>query len=87
MSEVLSTEPLRGPNLLGGYVRDLRAAPIHLAPSFWEGPLPDGTADNIASLVQHAQRFSASVEGAALVYNLMLCEQRDVRAAGTTLRR
>ena len=74
---VLSTEPLRGPNLLGGYVRDLQSAPPTLAESFWKGPLPQDTPEDITSMVHHAERFSAAVEPAAILYNLMLHEKRN----------
>jgi hypothetical protein len=74
---VLSTEPLRGPNLLGGYVRDLQSAPPNLAESFWKGPLPQDTPDDLKSMVYHAERFSAAVESSAIMYNLMLHEKRN----------
>jgi hypothetical protein len=74
---VLSTEPLRGPNLIGGYVRDLQSAPPALAESFWKGPLPQDTPDDLKSMVHHAERFSAAVQSAAILYNLMLREKRN----------
>ena len=74
---VLSTEPLRGPNLIGGYVRDLQSAPPALAASFWKGPLPQDTPDDLKSMVHHAERFSAAVQSAAILYNLMLREKRN----------
>jgi hypothetical protein len=74
---VLSTEQFRGPNLIGGYVRDLQSAPPALAESFWKGPLPQDTPDDLKSMVHHAERFSAAVESAAILYNLMLREKRN----------
>ncbi len=74
---VLLTERLRGPNLIGGYVRDLQLAPPALAESFWKGPLPQDTPDDLKSMVHHAERFSAAVQSAAILYNLMLREKRN----------
>ncbi len=73
---VLSTEVTRGVNLLSCFVRDVRTSPVDLQGSFWVTDLPDGTTDEIRSLVHHAARFSASMHGAALLYNQMLAEAR-----------
>ena len=74
---VLSTERLRGPNLIGGYVKDLQLAPPALAESFWKGALPQDTPDDLKSMVHHAERFSEAVQSAAILYNLMLREKRN----------
>ncbi len=74
---VLSTEQFREPNLIEGYVRDLQSAPPALAASFWKGPLPQDTPDDLKSMVHHAERFSAAVQSAAILYNLMLREKRN----------
>ena len=42
----------------------------------WEGMLPADTPVPIAQLVYHAERFSCAVNGAALLYNRMLAEER-----------
>ena len=47
---VLSTEARRPPNLLGGYVRSLRAGKQVPAEYFWDDRLPDSTSDQIADL-------------------------------------
>ena len=75
--QVLSSEQLRGPTLLGSYVRALRARPVAPVGMFWEAPLPPDVTTATGLLVQHAQRFSALVQGSALVYNLMLAQTRD----------
>ena len=74
---VLSTEPMRGPNLLGSYVRQLRSTPVVPQGVFWDDPLPDELSDETQELVHHAQRFSCAFEGAALLYNQMLHLERD----------
>lgn len=79
---VLSTEPMRGPNLLGDYVRELSNAPTGPAERFWDGPLPADVTDETRGLVRHAELFSAAVQPAALLYNLMLAEQRADSARG-----
>jgi len=74
---VLSTEPLRGPNLLGSYVRDAGVSTSLGDGYFWDDPLPAATPPEMRELVHHAQRFSAAVEGAAILYNVMLRDERD----------
>ncbi|MEX0663314.1 MAG: DUF6361 family protein [Acidimicrobiia bacterium] len=73
---VLSTEPRRGPNLLGSYVRQLQSNAAVPTETFWAEPLPDDVSDDIRSLVHHAERFSCAVQGASLLYNLMLRFER-----------
>ncbi|MEE4382722.1 MAG: DUF6361 family protein [Pseudomonadales bacterium] len=74
---VLSRELEQGPCLLGDHVRQVRSGGRSLPEQLWEGePLP-GTAPETRRLIHHAERFSLLVEGAAIVYNLMLHEQRD----------
>lgn len=78
-------------SLLSAYVRNLRRG--HAPPAVetvWEAALPADTAAPIVRLVHHAERFSCAAHGAALLYNLMLAEERsvsveptDATAAGT----
>jgi hypothetical protein len=69
---VLSAEVRRGPNLLGDYVARLRRCPEFPAGDLWDEALPDSCAPETTDLVGHAERFSSAVQGAALLYNLML---------------
>jgi len=73
---VLSTEVSRGPNLLSAYVTGLRRSPGVPLGEFWDGPLPASCDAETTALVAHAERFSSAVQGAALLYNLMLAEER-----------
>ena len=79
---ILSWEATHGRCLLGDHLRQLRRRPRALPDHFWEGTLPEGAAERTQRLVHHAERFSLLVEGAAIVYNLMLHEQRDDQARG-----
>lgn len=67
------------PNLLAGAVVHLkRGGTSDDLAAEWGGPgVPEGTGDEIARLVWHAERFSHAIEGASLLYNLVLCEKRD----------
>jgi hypothetical protein len=73
---VLSWENDHGPCLLGDHVRRLRRGKTTLPQQFWK-QIPPGTCSETRRLVHHAERFSLLVEGAAIVYNLMLHELRD----------
>ncbi len=65
-------------SLLTAYIRDLRRGKdLVEADAIWDAALPGGTPPPIVDLVRHAQHFSAAVEGAALLYNLMLAEERS----------
>ncbi len=77
LERVLSTEKLRGPNLLGSYASDVGAIPTSDDGYFWDLPLPEGTTSGTRELVAHAQRFSAAVEGASLLYNVLLHDERN----------
>lgn len=79
---VLSTEERRGPNLLGDYVAQLRRGVAVPAGQFWDGSLPESCAPETRELVRHAERFSSAMQGAALLYNLMLAEARDDEVQG-----
>ena len=79
------------PNLLVPAVTHLKrgGSPAELDTS-WGGPAvpQEDTKDSVARLVWHAERFSLAIEGASLLYNLVLCENRedagiDVADAGT----
>jgi hypothetical protein len=75
---IISADHLRRhTSLLATYIRDLRrgqAAPA--AEAMWDAVLPADTPTAIARLVYHAERFSCAANGAALLYNLMLAEER-----------
>ncbi len=43
----------------------------------WDAELPSDTPRAIVELVRHAQQFSCATQGAALLYNLMLAEERS----------
>lgn len=73
---VLSTEYRRGPNLLGDYVAQLRSTPSVPEGHFWDEPLPESAVLETRELVAHAKQFSSAVQGASLLYNLMLTEAR-----------
>lgn len=79
---VLSTEVSRGPNLLSAYVSQLCRRPGAPAGVFWEEPLPASCDAETTALVAHAERFSSAMQGAALLYNLMLAEERGDEARG-----
>jgi hypothetical protein len=65
-------------SLLGVLVRDLRrGAPIPEHDLVWHAVLPSDTPTPLADLVAQGQRFSAAVQGAAVLYNLMLAEVRQ----------
>jgi hypothetical protein len=74
---VLSTDERRGPNLLGDYVAELRCGGTVPAREFWAAPLPERCAPETRELVRHAERFSSAMQGASLLYNLMLAEARN----------
>jgi hypothetical protein len=64
-------------SLLTAYIRSLRRGEaLVTADAMWEAALPTDTPASIADLVQHAQQFSCAAQGAALLYNLMLAEER-----------
>jgi hypothetical protein len=75
---VISVDPFdRQASLLTAYIRDLRRGQ---APpggdSMWDAALPADTPRRITDLVHHAELFSCAANGAALLYNLMLSEER-----------
>jgi len=79
---VLSTEVSRGPSLLSAYVTQLRRSPGVPPGGFWDGPLPTSCDAETKALVTHAERFSSAMQGAALLYNLMLAEERGDEERG-----
>lgn len=74
---MLSTEVFEGPHLLGVYLRRLLAGRPIPATAFWEDAAAEDIPQELGALVRHGERFSATVRGAALLYNLMLREFRD----------
>ena len=83
-----SDRPNQRASLLSAYVRDLRRGePLVTADAIWDAALPTDTPPSIADLVRHAQQFSCAAHGAALLYNLMLAEERldtDLEATDAT---
>jgi hypothetical protein len=79
---ILSTEPLRGANLLGVYVRALRAGAELPDGMFWDAALPAETPAQLVELVEHAKQLSLAVEGAAQLYNLMLAQELEAAGSG-----
>jgi hypothetical protein len=74
---ILSADPPHDISLLSAYVRDLRrGAPAPQADEMWSATLPTDAPPAMVTLVHHAQRLSCAIHGAALVYNLMLAEER-----------
>jgi len=75
---IISSDRPERASLLSAYVRDLRRgqAPPDID-AMWDAPLPTDTPTLIARLVHHAERFSCAARGAALLYNLMLAEERS----------
>ena len=74
---ISSDRPDQPASLLTAYIRDLRRGdPLVAADAMWDAALPTDTPPSIAELVQHAQQFSCATQGAALLYNLMLAEER-----------
>lgn len=64
-------------SLLTAYVRDLQSgAQLDLADNVWDADLPADTPAPMSELVHHAERFSCAAHGAALLYNLLLAEER-----------
>jgi hypothetical protein len=65
-------------SLLTSFVKDIRRGnPLEAAEAVWDVTLPPDTSPTIATLVEHAERFSCAAHGAALLYNLELAEARD----------
>jgi hypothetical protein len=74
---ISSDRPDQPASLLTAYIRDLRRGdPLVVADAMWDAALPTDTPPAIAELVQNAEQFSCSTHGAALLYNLMLAEER-----------
>ena len=74
---ISSDRPDQPASLLTAYIRDLRRGePLVVADAMWDAALPSDTPPPIAELVRHAQQFSCATQGAALLYNLMLAEER-----------
>lgn len=72
-------------SLLTAYIKDLRRGrPFDAVDAVWEATLPPDTAEPIAGLVHHAERFSCAAHGAALLYNLELAEEREKAAREET---
>lgn len=75
---ISSDHPGQDISLLTTFVRDLRrgaAAPA--VDAMWDATLPADTPPLIVRLVHHAERLSSAVHGAALLYNLMLADERS----------
>ena len=75
---IISSDRLGGhSSLLTAYLRDLRRGQTPpAAEAMWDAVLPVDTPAPITQLVHHAERFSCAANGAALLYNLMLAEER-----------
>ena len=74
---ISSDSPGQPISLLTAYIRFLsRGEPLIGADAIWDAALPADTPPSIVDLVQHAQQFSCATQGAALLYNLMLAEER-----------
>ncbi len=74
---ISSDRPNQRASLLTAYIRDLRRGePLLPADAMWDAALPADTTPTITELVHHAERFSCAAQGAALLYNLMLAEER-----------
>ena len=74
---ISSDRPDQPASLLTAYIRDLRRGEAFLpADAIWDAALPTDTPPSISDLVEHAEHFSCATEGAALLYNLMLAEER-----------
>jgi hypothetical protein len=75
---LIFTEPPGDRNLLGCLARQVtRDSGYELGDTLWATDLPGDVTDEIRALVHHAERFSVAAQGASLVYNLMLAEQRN----------
>jgi hypothetical protein len=72
---VLATEAAGGDHMLGGFVRSLRGGGSVPDGPFWEA-LPTDLTPVATRLAHHAQHFSVAMHSAALLYNLMLAEER-----------
>jgi hypothetical protein len=73
-----------GASLLASYVRALRRGfPAPAADAVWDASLPEDISDAMAHLVHHAERLSCAVQGASLVYNLLLAEARPAHLEAT----
>ena len=72
-----SRGPAEGLSLLDAFIIDLGIGdePI-ISSSLRDQRLPSQTSPAIKDLVRHANLFSSAVQGAALLYNLMLAERR-----------
>jgi hypothetical protein len=74
---ISSDRPDQPASLLTAYILDLRRGkPLVAADAMWNAELPTGAPQSIIELVQHAKQFSCATQGAALLYNLMLAEER-----------
>lgn len=74
---ISSDRPDRQASLLTTYIRDLRRGQaVAAVDALWEAALPADTPATLRQLVHHAERFSCAVQGASLLYNLMLAEER-----------
>ncbi len=82
---IISADPLdHQASLLTSYIRDLRRGqnPPDVD-AVWDAALPADTPAPMAHLVHHAERFSCTARGAALLYNLMLAEERSTTYEST----
>lgn len=74
---LFSDRPDQPASLLTAYILDLRRGkPLVAADAMWDAQLPTATPQSIIELAQHAKQFSCATHGAALLYNLMLAEER-----------
>lgn len=75
---ISSDRPGQDTSLLTAFILDLRrGAPAPAVDAAWDATLPADTQRSIGRLVHHAERLSCAVHGAALLYNLMLAEERS----------
>ena len=62
-----------------------KTSPV-LAPTFWDDPLVATAPAQVQHVVELARRFSLLVEGAPLMYNLLLAERKDALLGGCAAR-
>lgn len=69
------------------YLADLvQGPPVDDAPAPWAHPAAAHLGRRTREVVDHARRFSEAIQGASLLYNLMLAEAvREARSAGGTV--
>ena len=75
---ISSDRPYHEASMLATCARDLgRGHGPWEVNAIWEAALPTDTPARAVELVHHAERFSSAAQGAALLYNLILAEERS----------